>query len=111
MNGYRHFKHLDAMTGYAQSKGAPMPKQSVMVTGVMMLLGGLGILLGVWVKVAILLLVLFLVGTLAKMHTFWTVTDPMAKMAEEIQFYKNAALIGALLMLLSLPTPWMMSLM
>ncbi len=106
MAGYNHFKNLAGMTGYAQSKGIMMPKQSVMLTGLMLILGGLGILLGVYVKVAIALLVVFLISTLVKMHTFWTVTDPMARMGEEINFKKNLALIGALLMLLQISAPW-----
>ena len=111
MNGYKHFKHLAMMTGYAQSKGVQMPREAIILTGLMLLLGGAGIVLGVYIELSVLLLVLFLLGTLIKIHTYWTMTDPMAKMSENIQFHKNLALIGALLMLLSIPVPWMMSLM
>ncbi|MEX2052310.1 MAG: DoxX family protein [Candidatus Paceibacterota bacterium] len=110
MNGVNHFKNAKSMGPYAASKGVPMPEMSVYVTGVMLLLGGFGILFGVYVEVAILLLILFLVATLVKMHTYWTITDPMARMGEHINFYKNLALIGALLMLLSIPLPWVNSL-
>jgi putative oxidoreductase len=103
MNGYKHFKHLQGNVGYAQSKGVPMPKESVMLTGAMLLLGGLGIFFGMYVDLAILLLILFLIGTLVKMHRYWEATDPMVRMGEEINFYKNLALIGALLMLLNYP--------
>ncbi len=105
-NGVNHLKNGKALTGYAASKGVPMPEASVMLSGIMLLLGGLGILLGVYVAFSITLLIIFLLGTLIKMHTYWTVTDPMAKMGERINFHKNLALIGALLMLLSLPLPW-----
>lgn len=110
MNGYNHFKHIANMTGYAKSKGVMMPKESVMATGAMMLLGGAGILLGVFTNIAIILLVIFLVGTLLKMHRYWEVSDPMAQMGERINFYKNLALIGALLMITMVPTPWVLSL-
>ena len=106
MSGYSHFKNLSMLTGYAQSKGVPMPKESVIVTGLILCFGGLGIIFGVYVEQAILLLVLFLLGTLIKMHRYWEVTDPMVRMGEHINFYKNLGLIGALLMLLSLPIPW-----
>ncbi|OGI72925.1 DoxX family protein [Candidatus Nomurabacteria bacterium RIFCSPHIGHO2_02_FULL_41_18] len=109
-NGINHLKNSKGLAGYAESKGVPAPKLSVLVTGIMLLLGGLGILLGVYVEFAVLLLVLFLLGTIAKMHAYWTVEDPMAKMTENVNFYKNLALIGALLMLLSIPAPWAMSL-
>jgi uncharacterized membrane protein YphA (DoxX/SURF4 family) len=109
-SGYNHFKNVGALTGYAQSKGVPMAKESVIITGIMMLLGGLGILLGVYVEISVLLLVVFLLGTLVKMHRYWEVADPMARMGENVNFYKNLGLIGALLMLLAIPTPWVMSL-
>ncbi|MDP9249034.1 MAG: DoxX family membrane protein [bacterium] len=110
-NAYNHFKNADGLAGYAQSKGIPSPKASVIISGIMMLLGGLGIILGVYVQCAVLLIVLFLLGTLVKMHRYWEVTEPMARMGEHINFFKNLALLGALLMLLAIPTPWVWSLL
>ena len=99
------------MTGYAKSKGVPMAREGVMASGLMMLLGGLGVLLGIYVSYAIYLLVVFLFVAAFKMHQFWTIAEPMSRMGERINFEKNLALAGALLMLLSLPVPWLMSLM
>jgi putative oxidoreductase len=110
MSGWNHFAHLEANAGYSQSKGVPMPKMAVIVTGLMMLLGGLGILLGVYIFWSVMLLALFLLGTLIKMHTYWKVSDPMARMGERINFYKNLGLMGAILMLLAIPLPWAMAL-
>src|SRR3989338_7335702 len=103
-NGVNHLKNSKSLTPYAASKGVPSPSLAVMVTGVMLLLGGLGILLGVYIELSVLLLVLFLIGTLIKMHVYWNVADPMMRMGEEVNFYKNLALIGALLILLAIPT-------
>src|SRR3989344_3642108 len=111
MSGYNHFKNLQSYSGYAQSKGVPMPKLAVLVTGAMLALGGLGVLLGVWINLAILLLALFLIFVTPKMHAYWTITDPMMQMGERVNFYKNLALLGAVLMLLFIPTPWSMSLL
>jgi len=109
-NAYSHFKNTAGLAGYSQSKGVPAPKASVIITGIMMLLGGLGILLGVYVEYAVFLLALFLLGTLVKMHRYWEATDPATRMGEHINFYKNLGLLGALLMLLAIPTPWVWSL-
>ena len=109
MNAYNHFKNLDMLTGYAQSKSVPMPKVAVFVTGAMLLLGGAGVLLGVWVQLAVLLLTVFLVGVTYQMHKYWEVTDPMMRMTERVNFYKNLALLGAVLMLLAIPVPWALS--
>lgn len=105
-NAYNHFHNTAGLTGYAQSKGVPMPKASVIITGIMMLLGGLGILVGLFVEFSVALLVVFLLGTLVKMHRYWEVAEPMARTGEHVNFYKNLALIGALLMLLAIPEPW-----
>lgn len=110
MSGVNHFRHLKMLTGYAQSKGVPMASTAVWVTGLMMLLGGLGILLGVYVELSVLLLGLFLLVTTLQMHQFWKITDQMARMGEEVNFKKNMALLGAVLMLLAIPLPWAMSL-
>ena len=75
-----------------------------------MLLGGLGILLGVYVYLSIFLLVLFLLITTLQMHQYWKVTDQMARMGEEINFKKNLALLGALLIILAIPLPWIVTL-
>ncbi len=106
ISGVNHFKHLGMLTGYAQSKGVPMAKEAVILTGLMLILGGLGIVWGLWVNFSILLLVLFLVVTTFQMHQFWKVSDPMERMGEEVNFKKNLALVGALLMMLAIPLPW-----
>jgi uncharacterized membrane protein YphA (DoxX/SURF4 family) len=110
MSGYKHFKHLKNNVGYAQSKGVPMPREAVMLTGLMLILGGLGILFGVYIGWAVLLLSVFLVVTSFKMHQYWKITDPMMRMGEQINFTKNLALFGAILMLLMIPLPWKVSL-
>ena len=109
-NGYGHLSNVKGLAGYAASKGTPMPELAVIVTGVMLLLGGLGILLGVWVKLAVLLLAVFLIGVTFQMHRYWEVEDPMQKMGENVNFYKNLALLGAVLMLLGIPLPWVAAL-
>lgn len=110
MSGFNHLKNLKMLTGYAQSKGVPMPMVATFVTGLMMLFGGAGILFGFLTNLSICLLAVFLLVTTLEMHQYWKVTDPMQKMGEHINFWKNMGLLGALLMLLAIPIPWAMSL-
>ena len=109
MSGYNHFKNLRMLTGYAKSKGVPMPREAVLLTGLMMILGGSGILLWIYLKFSILLLVVFLVVTTFTMHQYWKVTDSTQKMGEMANFNKNMALLGALLLLFAIPLPWSVS--
>ena len=102
MSGFGHLKNLKATSGYAKMKGVPMPTLAVAGTGVMLLLGGLGVLLGVREVIALYLLALFLIFVTPMMHAYWKDTDPMQKAGNRVNFYKNIALLGAVLMLLAL---------
>ena len=99
--GFNHFKMLDMMSGYAKSKGAPMPKLSVAFSGVLLIVGGLSVLFDILPGFGLIALVLFLVPVTFIMHAFWKIQDPMAKMHEMVNFMKNIALLGAILILLA----------
>jgi len=101
-----HFAHAADMTGYAQSKGVPMPKLAVLGSGVVLSLGALSILVGYQVGWGVFLIALFLVPTNLLMHKFWTLQDPMAKVMDMTQFFKNTIILGAALMFLAIPGPW-----
>jgi len=108
--GYNHFKNLGFMSGYVASKGIPAPKLAVAGTGVLLLAGGASVLLGVYPTVGVALLVIFLLGVSFTMHAFWKVADPQQRMGEQVNFSKNIALLGSLLMFLAIPRPWPISL-
>jgi putative oxidoreductase len=101
-----HFFQVNAMSGYAQSKGVPSPRLAVLAAGVLLLIGGLSILTGFLPVVGVIALVLFFVPVIFMMHAFWTVQDPMAKMGETVNFTKDVALLGSALMFLAIPQPW-----
>lgn len=89
-----HFKNAEGMAGYAASKGLKNAKPLVMLTGLMLAVGALSVLLGVYAQIGVLVLIAFLVPTSFIMHAFWKEADPMAKMNEQIAFFKNMGLIG-----------------
>src|SRR3989344_3838691 len=110
MNGFNHLKNKSMLTGYAASKGVPSPSLAVVGSGLLILLGGLGVLLGVYTQISLWLIIIFLVPVSFKMHNFWTVAEPQAKMMEQVNFMKNMALVGAALMMMFLSQPWVWSL-
>jgi len=109
MAGLNHFKDLNHLAEYAKAKGAPFPKLAVAGSGTILLAGGLSMLLGVYPVAGIVLLIIFLLGASFQIHSFWKVDDAQMKQADMINFTKNLALVGALLMFLLLPRPWPMS--
>jgi putative oxidoreductase len=106
LNGVNHFRNRAAMTGYTAHKGVPAPAAATVISGAWLLVSGLSIVLGVRPHLGALMVALFLLGVTPVMHNFWTVTDPMQRLGEFINFSKNAALLGAALMLLAIPSPW-----
>jgi uncharacterized membrane protein YphA (DoxX/SURF4 family) len=89
------------MASFAASKGIPAPKLAVLASGVLLLIGGIGIITGFAVKIALLCLVVFFVFVTPMMHAFWKDTDSMVKMNNKIQFTKNIAILGAIIIMLS----------
>ena len=106
MSGINHFTNAGMMAGYSASKGIPAAYLSVVGTGVMLVLGGLSVLLGLFPILGLLLLILFLVPTSLLMHNFWTIQDPQARAADQINFLKNMALTGAALALMYGAADW-----
>lgn len=114
MSGYNHLTKLGMTAQYAASQGLPAPKLAVVVSGLMLLAGGLSILLGYQVRWGALLLVVFLVSAAVTMHRFWGVADPMMAQNQMIHFWKNIVMAGAALMFYYFatmyPEPWPYSL-
>ena len=110
MNAFNHFTKTGMMAGYAQSKGTPAAKLAVLGTGVLLLLGGLSFLLGYHVTIGTGLLIIFLLGVSFRIHAYWKISDPMARLGEQVNFMKNMAMVGFLLMTLMISRPWHLSL-
>lgn len=95
--GVRHLARLSDSAAYLGRKGVPGPKPVAVVTGLMLLAGGVLVLLG-WrrfVGAGLLFLVLF-PGAFA-LHPFWTEADPDARRRALAQFLMMLALAGAAL--------------
>ena len=95
-SGINHFKHTDAMAGYAQFKKVPAAKLSVQLSGLLMLLGGVSVILGVWADLGALVIAVLLVLMAVKMHGFWN-ADEASKQTEMIGFWKNISIAGGAL--------------
>lgn len=109
-NAFNHFSQAKMMAAYAQSKGVPLPSLAVPGTGLLLLIGGVSVLTGLYPLIGVVALVLFLIPTTFIMHNFWAIQDAQMKMVEMVNFNKNLALLGFSLMLLALPQPWPLSL-
>ena len=102
MSGINHFTKLEAMTGYAKYKKLPAAKLGVLISGLMLVIGGLSVILGYYADLGALLLAIFLVLAAVIFHNFWKETDATAKQNEMLGFMKDIALAGAALIIFAL---------
>ena len=103
-----HFTQTKMLTDYATSKKVPYPQLAVIFAGLLLVIGAVTFILGVYPQIGILAITLFFIPTTLMMHDFWNVPKEQ-KMQEKINFLKNMALEGAVVMLLIIPTPWPLS--
>lgn len=101
MSGIDHLTAAEAMTGYAKFKKVPLPGLSVVVSGILMLVGSLSVLLGVWGDLGALVLAVATLPIPFFMHAFWKETGE-ARMNEQVQFNKTVSLIGGAILVFAL---------
>jgi uncharacterized membrane protein YphA (DoxX/SURF4 family) len=91
-----HFAGYQQLKGYAAAKKIPFAGPAVLVSGAMILVGGIGIMAGIWADLSALAIAVFLFFTSFFIHNFWTVKgDAMMRINEMTQFQKDIALLGA----------------
>ena len=100
--GLNHFTKAKDMAGYAQFKKVPAAKASVFLSGVVLVLGGLSVILGIYADLGALALAVVLLAMALKMHDFWSHTDAQAKQTETIAFFKNVSMAGAALFMFAM---------
>ena len=99
MMGMMHFVKLDDVSAMAASKGVPAAKPATIVSGLMILVGGLFVLLGWHRFIGAGLIAIFLLFSATLTHQFWKESDPTVKMGEMAHFMKDLALAGAALLI------------
>lgn len=104
--GLNHFLDTDSMAGYAEFKGLPAPRASVLLSGGLLVFGGLSLVAGVYPTVGAGGLAVFLLVSAVTMHDFWA-ADEADKQTEMTQFLKNIYGVGAALaFLVAASVPW-----
>lgn len=104
-----HFFQTSTYAGFAAGAGVPFATLAVLGTGVLLLVGGLSILLGLAPRFGLACIILFLVGVTPLMHAFWILDDPQMRLAQLANFMRNVAFLGSCLAMLTIPTPWPLS--
>lgn len=96
-----HLRHTRATAGYAQMRGLKNAPLLVRISGVGLAAVGVGIALGVWIDVAALGAIAYLLIANVTIHHFWTDSD-MLQQLEMTNFMKNLAMAGAALIMFAM---------
>lgn len=96
--GVNHFMQVDEMAGYAEHKGLPAPRLSVLLSGGLLLFAGAAVVVGAFPVLAGFALAGFLLVSAVTMHDFWAVPEDQVQ-DEMTGFLKNVALAGGALAL------------
>lgn len=93
--------NFSQVAGYMASEGVPAAR--VMLAGAILFLiaGSLSVIIGYKARIGGTLLLLFLVLATYYFHDFWTFSDATEKQQQMIQFMKNMALMGAMLLVIA----------
>ena len=97
--GWGKITAYEGTVAYMASAGTPVPQVSAAIAAIMEVPVALAIVLGFWTRPLALLMALYTLGTALIGHRYWTMEDPAAHFANEINFYKNVSIMGGLLML------------
>jgi len=101
--GLNHFLQTEEMVGYAQFKGLPAPRLSVLASGGLLVLGGLGIAVGLFALVSGIAIAGFLLVSALLMHDFWAVGED--EQEEQLtHFLKNLVMAAGALAIAVLAT-------
>lgn len=82
----------------AADAGVPFAAVAVPVAGAFALIGGLSVLFGFYARVGAWLLIVFLVPVTLFLHNFWSVHDPQLRQMQQVNFMKNTAMLGGVLL-------------
>jgi len=103
--GLNHFTDTDSMAGYAEFKGLPAPRASVLLSGGLLIFGGLSLVAGVYPTIGAGALAVFLLASGVTIDDFWAVDEDVQ--TEMTQFLKNVYGTGAAIaFLVAASVPW-----
>lgn len=92
---------------YMTTEGVPIPKAALAGAIGLLLIGSLSLLLGAWTRIGAVFLLVFLCAATYYFHDFWTISDPLQRQLQTIQFLKNLSIAGGLLSFLAFGAgPW-----
>ena len=96
-SGFGKITGFEGTVGYIASKGLPLPQLGAVLAIVVELGGGILLAIGYKARWAALAIGVFTLVAAIFFHNYWAV-EAAQKMAQQINFWKNVAITGGMLM-------------
>jgi putative oxidoreductase len=96
-SGWGKVSGFEGTVGYIASKGLPLPQVGAIIAIICELGGGILLLVGFKARWAALVLAAFTLAAGILFHDYWA-AEAAQKMAQQINFWKNIAITGGMLM-------------
>lgn len=103
MSGFGKIADWSGTADYMASNGMPMVPLFLSGAMIFEICGGLSVLLGFKAKIGAAALIVFLIPATLIFHNFWTL-EGMEQQIQMVNFMKNLAISGGLLLVVSLGT-------
>ncbi len=96
--GIGHLADEKSTTATAEAAGLPNPKLMGQISGVLMLIGGLAVITGFWIDLALLGIAALMLVLNFTMHKFWEL-EGMEQQMQMSMFMKNLSIAGGALVM------------
>jgi putative oxidoreductase len=97
-SGFGKLTGFEGTVGYIASKHLPLPQVAAIIAILCELGGGILLLVGFKARWAGLVLAIFTLAAGLLFHDYWSLTDAAQIAANKINFWKNVAISGGMLM-------------
>jgi putative oxidoreductase len=97
LNGVKHFYNTQVLKEYADKKGLLAPKLMIILSGLLLISGGLSLMTGYLIIPGIVGLSFFLVFASFSIHKFWQESKREIFLLEAMNFVKNFAIMFELI--------------
>ena len=98
-SGFSKLLNLQAFLYNIDGRGVPFAPVLAPIAAAVEFLGGLALLLGVQVRFASVVILLFTVVATLIAHRFWEYAPGAARQMQQINFFKNVAIVGGFVFL------------
>lgn len=95
-SGIQKATNISGITGMLASKGLPYPSTLAILAVIVEIAAPVALILGIASRLTAILLIGFTVVATLTAHAYWQMPEA-AQAAQQIQFFKNLAVIGGLL--------------